>query len=88
MTAWFSECYTKSDLTPQTIDWSSPRSGLAATSALAYLTPVDRLVSIPNEAVDAIQESDQRSLLYASGPDPHTARWGSLETAYKDVSEP
>jgi len=54
MTAWFSECYTKSDLTPQTIDWSSPRSGLAARSALAYLTPVDRPASIPNEAVDAI----------------------------------
>ncbi len=54
MTAWFFECYTKSDLTSQTIDWSSPRSGLAARSALAYLTPVDRPASIPNEGVDAI----------------------------------
>ncbi len=54
MTAWFFECYSGSDLTPQTIDWSLPRSGLAARSALAYLTLVDRLASIPNEAVDAI----------------------------------
>ena len=54
MTAWFSECYTKSDLTPQTIDWSWLRNGFVARSALAYLTPVDRPASIPNEAVDAI----------------------------------
>jgi hypothetical protein len=54
MTAWFSGCYSGSDLTPQTIGWSLPRSGPAARSALAYLTPVDRPASIPNEAVDAI----------------------------------
>jgi hypothetical protein len=54
MTAWFSEWCTELDLTPQTIDWSLPRSGLDARSALAYLALADRPVSIPNEGVDAI----------------------------------
>jgi hypothetical protein len=54
MTAWYSECYTKSNLIPQTIDWWSPRNELVARSALACLTPVDKPVSTPNEDVDAI----------------------------------
>ena len=59
MTAWFFECYARSDPNLQTIDWSSPRIGLAAKSALACLILADRPANIPNEAVGALKEIEQ-----------------------------